>query len=187
MAVHRFQDGDEKAFATIYDHFYQRVYFFALRFVQEPDARDVTSEAFIKLWNKREELSTLEAISGFLFVLVRNRCFDLLRHEEVKNQKRPELIRLLESSQENDLFLEQVRSELIRLIYQEVDKLPGRMKEVFLLSFAEGLKPAEIATRLRISAQTVSNQKLSAIRLLKAALGDRATLLLLLILLHSAE
>lgn len=187
MAVHRFQNGDEKAFATIYDHFYQRVYFFALRFVQEPDARDVTSEAFIKLWNKREDFDDLEAIGSFLFVLVRNRCFDMLRHEVVKNEKQPELIRLLESSNENDLFLEQVRAELIRLIYREVEKLPARMKEVFLLSFAEGLKPAEIATRLQISTQTVSNQKLTAIKLLKAALGNHASILLLLVLLHAAE
>lgn len=184
--IRRLMEGEESAFNTVYDHFFQRVYFFARRFVSEAEAKDVTSEAFVQLWQRKETFTSLKGISNFLFVLVRNQCFNLLRRQVIKERKHADLLHLLETSEAPDLFVEQVRAALIRHIYAEVDKLPARMKEIFLLSFDEGLKPADIATRLQLSVQTVSNQKLSAIRLLKAALGERGPLLSLL-LLCSAE
>lgn len=183
--VAAFQHGDERAFTQLYDQFYERLYFFACRFVNEAEAKDVTSEAFIQLWNKKGNFDTLAAVRHFLFVVVRNKCFDILKHEMVKSRKHDELVYLLDKSEEDVLFLEQVKSELIRLIYTEVDKLPPKMREVFLLSFAEGLKPAAIAERLQISVQTVSNQKLSAIRILQAALGNKSLLLSLLVFLYA--
>ncbi|MBV4358893.1 RNA polymerase sigma-70 factor [Pinibacter aurantiacus] len=183
--VAAFQHGDERAFTQLYDQFYERLYFFACRFVNEAEAKDVTSEAFIQLWNKRANFDSLASVRHFLFVVVRNKCFDILKHEIVKTKKHDELVYLLDKSDEDALFLEQVRSELIRMIYNEVDKLPPKMKEIFLLSFAEGLKPGAIAQRLQISVQTVSNQKLSAIKILQAALGNQSLLLSLLILLYA--
>jgi RNA polymerase sigma-70 factor (ECF subfamily) len=180
-----FQHGDERAFAQLYDQFYERLYFFACRFVNGAEAKDVTSEAFIQLWSKRGNFDTLAAVRHFLFVVVRNKCFDILKHEVVKSKKHDELVYLLDKSEEDSLFLEQVKSELIRMISTEVDKLPTKMKENFLLSFAEGLKPAAIAERLQISVQTVSNQKLSAIRILQSALGNQSLLLSLLVLLYA--
>lgn len=177
--------GDERAFAKVYDHFHQRVFFFALRFVQENDAKDVTSEAFAKVWARRTQFTALDGIGTFLFVLVRNRCLDLVRHQVIKARKHEELIHLLESSHEEDLFKEEVRAALIRHIYNEAQKLPPRVKEIFLLSFEAGLKPSEIAGKLQISVQTVSNQKLNAIRLLKAALGEHSSVILMLVLLSA--
>lgn len=174
--------GDEQAFATIYQHFHQRAFLFARKFVTEQDAKDITSEAFIKIWNKRTELDNIQSISGLLFSMVRNRCIDLVRHQVMKDQKQEEIINLLESSEENDLDIEQVKAELVRKIYDEVEKLPARTKEIFLLSFQQGLRPALIAQRLQLNVQTVRNQKLTAIKLLQEALGQRANLLYLLIL-----
>jgi RNA polymerase sigma-70 factor (ECF subfamily) len=57
------------------------------------------------------------------------------------------------------------------------------MKEIFLLSYRDGLKPAEIAGRLQIKAQTVINQRVTAVRLLQMALGKDLLLAPLLVLL----
>ncbi len=51
-----------------------------------------------------------------------------------------------------------------------MDKLPEKMKEVFNLSYKEGLKPARIAELIQINVQTVKNQRVNAIKLLKNAL-----------------
>lgn len=178
----RLAKGDEQAFTNIFRHYHQRVYYFALKFVEEQDARDVAAESFIQLWNKRSEFGETSSIANFLFVATRNRCYNILRTRITHDRKQAELISQLEQTAEPDLFIEQVRAELIGLIKEEVAKLPARMKEIFLLSFEEGLKPAEIASRLQLSVQTVSNQKLTAIRLLREALGSRNIFLLLLII-----
>ncbi len=54
------------------------------------------------------------------------------------------------------------------------------MREIFLLSYSEGLKPAEIAARLGISVKTVKNQRVNAVNILRSALADHPMLFTLL-------
>lgn len=176
--------GSHSAFTAVYEQLYKRLYFFALRFVSEKDAEDVTAESFITLWNKKSLLHTLDAISAYMHVLVRNRCYNLVRDQHLRHDKRAELLNLLENQGPEDHMLEQVRIELIELIYRQLDQLPSRMRDIFLLSYRHGLKPAQIAERLDISVRTVSNQKLNAVKLLKAALSRENQLGILMLLLQ---
>jgi RNA polymerase sigma-70 factor (family 1) len=181
------RDGDEAAFTAVYKQLHQRLYFFAQRFIDETQSKDVVSETFVQLWNKRSRLENAASVTSFLFVTAKNKCLNLIRQELTRQDKQSEILQLLESSQETDLFNEQLTTELVQLIYSEIEKLPAKMREVFLLSFAEGLKPAAIAERLNLSVQTVKNQKVSAIKLLQQALGHRAVYLSLLILMHEKQ
>lgn len=166
-----FRSGSEDAFTEVYRRLYKRVYLFATRFVEQPaDAQDLTAETFVQLWNKRTEFYNLDGVAAFLHVTVRNKCFNLLKHQHMKEGRKEELLQLLSEQDSEDFYIEKVQSELLSKIYAEVDKLPPRMREVFLLSYREGLKPAEIAERLQIKVQTVTNQRVSAIRLLQLAL-----------------
>lgn len=180
--VQLFRTGSEEAFSIIYKRLYQRLYFFALRFVPEMDAKDMVAEAFISLWQKREDFTEFPAIQHFLFILIRNRCLNLLKHELMKTEKQAEILQQLTLTDEEDLDLQHLQAELVKLIYAEVERLPQKMRAIFLLSFQEGLKPAAIAEQLQLSVQTVRNQKVTALRLLREALGNRAPLLLLLML-----
>ena len=56
------------------------------------------------------------------------------------------------------------------------------MREVFLLSYRDGLRPAQIAEQLNVHVQTVKNQRLSAIRFLQSALGRHSLAIGLLVL-----
>lgn len=164
--------GSEAAFSELYNFYYKRVLYFARRYVSEADAQDVTAETFIQLWRKRSGFDHLKGLSSFLFITARNRCFDLLRHNEVKNLHQQALTEMVENNTDDGFQLEEIRMELVQLLQQQLDKLPVRMREVFMLSFQEGLKPAQIAERLQLSVKTVKNQKLSAVKLLKAALSQ---------------
>ncbi len=62
--------------------------------------------------------------------------------------------------------------QLMDKVYEEVAKMPGKMREIFYLSYKEGLKPPQVAERLQISVQTVKNQKVNAIKLLKRSFKD---------------
>ena len=182
--VEGLRDGDEAAFTAVYKQLHQRLYFFAQRFVEEADAKDVVSETFVQLWHKRSRLESAASVTNFLFVTVRNKCLNLVRNALIRRDKQSEILHLLANSQATDLFDEQLTTELVRLIYAEIERLPPKMREIFLLSFSEGLKPAAIAERLQLSVQTVKNQKVSAIHLLQRALGHHAIYLTLLILLR---
>lgn len=183
--IRQFQAGEEKAFAEIYQLCHKRVLFFAHRYVSETDAQDITADSFVQLWKKREDFPSIKSISTFLFITARNRCFNLLEHEQVKNRRRAEISQLQETAAIPNIELEDTRLELVALIHKELHKLPEKMREIFLLSFQEGRKPAEIAEQLQIKVKTVSNQKLTAIKLLKKALADNPSALAFLLLIQS--
>ncbi len=184
--MQHFTTGEKAAFTSLYNEYYFRVYEFAGRYLPTgADAEDITADSFIKLWNRRNEFSSLDHIRAFLFTAARNACLNFLQHVKVKDQKHAEILHSLTTLQRDSFYLEEIRAELMQLVYTEVEKLPAKMKEIFLLSYKEGLKPAEIAERLNISVQTVSNQKYSAINLLKTALGNTPLLLALLLCLES--
>lgn len=181
--------GNEDAFTEVYKRLYQRIYLFANKFVdQAADAQDLTAETFAQLWQRRQTFNSLDAVRAFLFVTVRNKCFNLLKHRNMKEERRSELLQLLNDEDSGDFYLEQIHIEVMKKIYAEVEKLPPRMKEIFLLSYQEGLKPAQIAERLQLKVQTVTNQRVSAIRLLQTALrSDPLAIIFLLMLLETEQ
>jgi RNA polymerase sigma-70 factor (family 1) len=174
--------GREEAFTLLWKRFYQRVLYFSRRYVEEADAQDITAEAFIQLWKNKEGFDEVGKVLNFLFVAARNRCYNLIRDQRTRGEHVAELT-LLMTDDAGDLFTQQVRVELVKLIRDRLYLLPEKMREVFLLSFEEGLKPAQIAARLGISVKTVKNQKLSAINLLKAALAGHPLEVMLVLLL----
>jgi RNA polymerase sigma-70 factor (family 1) len=183
--IQRFRNGEQKAFSFIYKEYYQRVLYFSMRYVSESNAQDITAEAFIQLWEKRMDFNDSGSIVQFLFVAARNKCLNMLRHHEVRNSHEAALIEHLEKSSQETLELEVVRLELIKLLQKEVDKLPEKTREVFILSFEEGLKPLQIAEKLGVSVKTVSNQKLTAIKLLRTAVAKHPLEAVLLALLQT--
>lgn len=184
LLMQDFRNGNEDAFAVIYKRFHRSLYFFALRFIAADDAQDIVAEAFEKLWHQRASFSAIAPVQQWLFVTVRNRCLTQLKRISKQQEVNADLFHLLESSEEVELYREELATELIALLHHQINQLPERQKEVFLLSFRDGLKPAQIAERLSLSVQTVKNQKLSALRVLQAALGHRAILLSIIVLLY---
>lgn len=180
--MRHFTTGEKSAFTAVYNDNYMKVYEFASKFLPTTeDAEDITADAFTKLWNNRDTFESLDHMGAFLFTTTKNACFNFLEHAQVKNEKHAEILKSLSTLQRDSFYLEEIRAELMQLVYAEVGNLPAKMKEIFLLSYKEGLQPAEIAERLNLSVQTVKNQKLNAINLLKTALGNTPLLLALLL------
>lgn len=166
-----FRAGDDAAFTIIYDQLHFSIYRYARRWLNDPaDAEDVTAETFIKLLQHRGKMENMANIEGFLKVSVRNACFNNLKYRKVRTDKQDELLLRMDTEQEPDFAWVKAEEEFLEVVYAEVEKLPAKMKEIFLLSFREGMKPAEIAEKLGITVRTVSNQKTNAVRLIREAL-----------------
>lgn len=181
----RFSQGQENAFATLYDQFYDRVYGFTKRWISEPgDAEDIVAETFIKLWNGRMKFESMDHLGAFLYVTVRNQCLNFLRQAQRSAARETQFQREISDSNENDFANMEVRAEFLKMIYAKVDEMPSKMKEIFLLSYRDGLTATQIAERLDLKVQTVKNQKCNAINLLKLALHDKPILLAFLLYLE---
>jgi RNA polymerase sigma-70 factor (ECF subfamily) len=182
--INRLASGDADAFTTVYRQHYQRVYYYAKTFLPDKhDAEDITADTFIKLWNRRDSFKSISGINSFLHITARNSCYDFLRHNKVVAEKQADIIRQIELHSGSELF--RTKEELIRLVEKEVDKLSARMKQIFYLSFNEGLTPAQIAETLKVSVQTVSNQKTTLLKILKRELSHNASPLITVAVLES--
>jgi len=182
--LRRLHTGDKSAFEALYRDQYIAVFYTAKRFVPDIQAaEDLATETFLKLWERLGDFNSMAAIRSFLFVTVKNACLNHLRAEERMNTRHLRLIQLLEQEDDQSLANQQLMADIYAHVYAEVEKLSPRLKEVFILSYIDGLSNEEIAARLHINNQSVRNDKARALKQLRLTLTSREGLLVLFLLL----
>jgi RNA polymerase sigma factor (sigma-70 family) len=75
-----------------------------------------------------------------------------------------------------------LQKELNELLFQDINHLPEKMREVFLLSRQELMTHKQIAAHLGLKESTVKKQIQNALKILKTNLGTSFTLYLLIVL-----
>jgi RNA polymerase sigma-70 factor (family 1) len=177
--------GEETAVRELYRRYYRPLCYFADRILHnKEEAEDLVVETFLKLLHKKDDFNDLPSIKSFLYTAVRNACIDVLRKNKRQHQAGQEL-EYLTPQEEAFLHDEMLRARVLQTIYEEVEKLPTKCRQVFIALYVKGQSTADVAKAYQISPQTVLNQKSKAIRLLRLALfskGLDAHLLLICLL-----
>ncbi len=141
--------------------------------------KEVVHISFIKLWESRTIINSIDHAKLFLFRALANVCKDMLRHEKVKLKHRTLVLREGEDAHEEDNGFEQFELKQLKLnIERSVYELPPQMRRIFEMSRYEGLKYSEIAKRLSISIKTVETQMGRAILKLKQKMKEYLTFFL---------
>ena len=123
---------------------------------------DVVQDVFVRLLQTDEQPQNVRA---WLYTAVRNRCIDLLRQSS--HSVEPLAVGLEAATDEE----QQERSLREARLWEAIDALPARCREVFLLSKRDGLTYAQIAQRLGLSEKTVEHQVSKALKRLRALRG----------------
>jgi len=148
-------DGDQKAYAQLYDRFKGILYVHAYRILQDrEDAKDIVQELFTVLWVKRSSLVFKTGIASYLYTSVKNRVFDKISSKKVASRYFESLrdFTLDEGYSTDDIIQEK---ELSALIEKEIAALPDKMRQIFELSRKGNLSHKEIASQLVLSDKTV--------------------------------
>jgi len=133
-----------------------------MRFVNDKaDAMDIVQDVFIKLWNFRTNIDPNKSLTSYLYTAVRNHSLNFLRDHSSKTEVLDEEIILDDQDQSNEDSL------LLRDLKKCIDELPERQREAFELSRFEGLQHDEIAGIMEISARTVNNHIVAALKTLR--------------------
>lgn len=177
----KFGQGDRLAFKEVYNHFHDALYYFSFKLLGDVEAaKDVVEETFVKLWKRHANFETADNIKAFLFIAVRNACFDHLKKTKRKEKFQMQFSMQLQEVENNEELL--IQTELLNLIYRESAALPEKCKEIFQLSYLQGLENEEIANQLDISTHTVRTQKRRAIIFLRSNLSLRGFLSIMIYL-----
>lgn len=168
-----------------YDQMYSGLLMYASRLL-EPElaylAEDCVQDAVMNTYTHREELYTPDQWYAFLLRCIYNRTVDMVR----RNNARRNYTESTDEMAERDISLAYIENETLDMLYAAIESLPEKYREVFDLSFEQGLKTAEIARLLGTAEITVKKRKARLLELLRGKLGGIAddTTLLLLIAVH---
>lgn len=167
--VENFKDGDAKAFEELFHCYYGYLCAYAYKIVQDSaNAEEIVQEFFVRLWEKREQLSINTSVKNYFFRSVKNLCINAIQHEKIKSKYAQKVISETDISFSiEDNFIETELSEKINL---SIQSLPEKRQEIFRMNREEGLKYREIAEKLNVSVKTVETQMSLAIKTLRKML-----------------
>ena len=165
-----FKNGSQKAFKTLFDHYWEAMFCKANSILQNRDvAQDVVQEIWINLWNQKEhiEISNFEA---YIFRSVSYGCYKYLRDNKFNTSQLQIIDSLVlpSSEVENQHNLEATQN----IIDQSLNELSPRCQQIYKLSRLEDLTNEDIALKLGISKRSVENQVSIALKVIRRHLAS---------------
>lgn len=162
-----------ETFEQLFFEYQPRLVRFAVRYLDEETAEDIVQNAFLKLWEKKDELS-LDNIQSLLFQMVRNECLNELKHRAVTSTESLDGLMEVEGSEQlywqdfaPDADAVLIGDELQQQIDEALTHVSEKSREIFRMSRQQEMKPKEIAEELGITRQAVEkhiNAALDALR-----------------------
>lgn len=132
---------DAETFKKEFLPYHQKLYRIAYRIVQDTaSAEDMVQDTFIKLWNKREDMSNIENTEAFAIIILRNTCLDFLRR--TKNEYHLEYDMEIPETASLSKEIDQ-RDEAQNIKYL-INKLPDQQRQVMMMKHWDGYSDEEI-------------------------------------------
>ena len=178
-------DTFDITYKALFRRYYPNLMFYATRLVGDEEAEDVVQDVFVELWKRRDSMVIGDQIQAFLYRAVYTRALNVLKHRSIEdgycaavkeiNQKRAEFYQ-----PDNNGVIRRIEDrELRNEIYQAINELPDKCKEVFKLSYLHEMKNKEIADVMGASLRTVEAHMYKALKFLRNRLGHLWFLFLL--------
>jgi len=167
---------DMSAYKELYLLMFDMLFRFSYSFVKSKQvAEELVSDVFIKLWQIKSRLDTIENLKLYLFGITRNISLSYLaraarnatiRLDDIDTAQLP-IESCIEFKNPEDLL---ISKEIIKNVMQAIQELPPQCQIIFSLVKVEGFKYKEVAKLLDISAFTVRNQVAIATKKIDEAL-----------------
>jgi RNA polymerase sigma-70 factor (family 1) len=161
--------GREQAYRHLYKLYYSELCNYAYMLSDNEEiAKDIVQHTLVKIWEKRMLLTINTSLKGYLLKAVYNHFIDTQRKKKkedhmLQDLKQEALLEFIETSAEEI-------ENMHLLIDQEIDHLPKKCKNIFVLAKKEGLKYKEVAQKLNISVKTVERQMTIALKKIRKKL-----------------
>lgn len=157
--IQRIANGDQTAFAALYDRLSPILYSMALRMMNDAiEAEDVLQDGFVYIWQRA---NTFDASRGspisWAITIVRHKAIDRLRvrlrGERLRERASasPELASDKDDQSALEPFLRERRAQVKSALAQ----LPGEQREALQLAFFSGLTHQQIAAKIATPLGTV--------------------------------
>jgi len=175
--ISKLKNGDEDAYAQLIDLYHHKLCIHANSLTNDfLSAEDIVQNVFIKFWKVRHRLNQEYSIEAVLYRSVYNEFIDQYRKNQTKLQVEQHYYKHLNSIVQH--YDDKKLKDALKLIYEVVETLPIKCKEVFILSKKDGLSNMEIAVHLNVSIKTVEGQISKAYKAIRKTLKGKIVKLL---------
>lgn len=178
-----FQDGNQVAFAHIYNRYVDTLYRYGLKVHPDPSLiRDSIQEVFIDLYSRRAKFSPdAEHLKYYLMLSFKRNLLRRIEYQR-KNITHKKLDKfILGTGNTPETIIEERESsiESHKRLNILLEGLSAREKEALFLKFNESMDYPEIAQIMNISIESVRKQVYRAIKKLKKATDIQGIVLFL--------
>lgn len=174
---------DNQAVTMLYKAYYKVLYSYARQMTGEDEpAKDIVQEVFFNTWKRQGIFESESALRVYLYNSIRNESINYIKCLRIENDRKELFGRWFKDmvmDENGDLTLN--KEEVYRLLFEAIDSLPPKQREIFLL-IMKGKKNREIAEAMNISINTVKTQRQHGMDNLRNRLSPDALLLLLLLM-----
>jgi RNA polymerase sigma-70 factor (family 1) len=172
--------GDSKGYQFLVTSYHQKLCVYANSLTNDPHlAEDIVQNVFMSIWKNRNKLKEEFVIKSYLYKSVYNEFINQYRkNKKVLVLDKKYIDALTYFVEEED---EKSLEKLIYIVKKEIDKLPPKCKQTFLLSKEEGLTNLEISQYLNISIKSVEAHITKAFSVLRKSIGNKVNGILFLL------
>jgi RNA polymerase sigma-70 factor, ECF subfamily len=179
-AMHRYAQGEQAAFAILYDGLEQKLRAFLTRLTGAPViADDLLQETFMRIHRARGSFETGAAVVPWAYAIARNAWLDHVRAAKVRGEKMrakstDESRAAGEASTGPDADSEQlaIARQTAALVESILGRLAPAQREAFVLLRYEGMSVEDAAAVLGSTPTAVKLRAFRAYEALRAALGQ---------------
>jgi len=176
-AIKRAKQNDQKAFNFLLDTFWDDVYGFQLKRIQnENDAEDITIQTFSRAFDRIETFDESYKFKTWLITISKNIHIDLLRKEkksisQMMSNDNKSVYQIFDESPspEDELITEQHLAKLLR----DIKKLKPHYQEIINLRYFQELSYKEISIQLKEPINNVKVKLLRAKKLLAEIIQEK--------------
>lgn len=172
------------SYEDLFKRTYPKLFFYVKGIVgNDADAEDAVEEVFADLWRRRDDVEWCDKLEAYLYRAVLSRAINILHkanHSEEQlslliaiNDRRMAYLESEWGNPQHDVEMADIR----QAIEEAVMELPERCRQVFQMSYIDGLGHQEIAGKLGISVRTVEVHIYNALRMLRKKLDGKRNLL----------
>lgn len=170
--IHALKTGDSKAYTFLVNNYHHKLCVYAFSLTNNYDlAEDIVQNVFMSVWKQRLKLKDDFVIKSYLYRSVYNEFIDQYRKQKsvlaLEKKYIDALSTIVEDEDESSL------EKLINTVKLEIENLPPKCKQVFLMSKQEGLTNIEIAEYLNVSIKSVEAHITKAFSILRKKVGDK--------------
>ena len=160
------QEGSQEAFAALFKSYYPDLKAYGAKMSGREDlAKEGIQLLFVKIWERKHQLSIAQNPKAYLLKSYRSILLDLIAKEQKRNRQQTEIA--LQFSPQEFPFFQNSSSAASSSIHDFINQLSEKQREIIYLKFYNNLSYQEIAEVLSINYQTVRNYMVKALTSLR--------------------